>query len=164
MIGQDEDGFQCGELLLPDQRKITFQPNQKDSLQFQSSPNSKPLSFDIPDLVVLNAASQTMLKAPLNVAPGNLLASYFPKEELKSPGKLAVKVGPDKTVEFQTKGWVSANGTRIRYIPDTHFGKDKPMWIAAVQLPGTWGNLGIGKEVIIKVPVPPTTEPTAHAP
>ncbi len=142
----EEEKTVCGEFLLPNQGKFSVDL-RKNSLILQADGNSKPVTLLDWDIAVLSEVSKMLSSPTLKLSSKDLLSSYLPKEELKDAGKIAIETeAGKKKEEFPSKGWVTPNGTRIRYIPNVNFGKkDKPVVIAAVQPPGG------GKEIIFPV-------------
>jgi hypothetical protein len=138
----------CGELSLPGEGKIAFN-RSKQLVVVQASHGAKPVALNMTDLDVLNAVSNMLLEPSFKVPAKDLLAHYLPKEELKEPGKISLEDKATKTKkEFPTKGWLSANGTRIRYVPDGAFGdKNHPVLVAAILLPGS------SKETLFGIPI-----------
>jgi hypothetical protein len=148
LMGDKPDDFVCGDLTLPNRIKIGSD-RSKGSLTIQAAPDSKPVALDVVEAQVLGAISEALLDPPFKVPAKDLLSRYLPKETLQEPGKIQLdpKSGKEKR-EFPSKGWVTADGTRIRYIPNVDFGQGKKHVILAAIQPADGG-----KEKIVGVPV-----------
>jgi hypothetical protein len=137
LMGQKPDEFICGELTLPNQAKLAIDLN-KGIFAVQASPQSKPIALNLVEAQVFDTISAGLLEDPFKVPAKDLFSRYFPKEALKDSGKITLESqdGKEKR-DFPTKGWVTPDGTRIRYIPSLNFGsEEKPKVIASIQIPG----------------------------
>ncbi|MFL5815464.1 MAG: hypothetical protein ACJ763_17950 [Bdellovibrionia bacterium] len=145
LMGEHADDFVCGELTLPNKSKIGLN-RMKGEMTVQATPDSTPVTLDFVEAQLLGNISAALLDPPQKVPPKDLLAHYLPKEIMKDPGKIVLesKDGKQKK-EFPSKGWITANGTRIRYIPGVDFGDEKKhIVMMSVQLPGSAKEMRIG--------------------
>lgn len=132
MVEGADDGFTCGEMALPNQGKLKVDM-VKSTIQLQASANSAPVTLSGDAVDALSTASAALLGPPFNVAPANLLNAYLPKEELKDPGKIVYSAKDVKpTQEFPSSGWISQDGTRIRYA----IAGNKAALLLAIKRPG----------------------------
>lgn len=109
--------FLCAEMQLPNQAKLKMDFT-KNLVTFQATANSAPVSVNSLDFNILITASHA-LQDELKVASKDLLASYIPQSAVKDSGKVSVPVKGEKEPRvYSTSGFVSANGTTIRYALD----------------------------------------------
>jgi hypothetical protein len=103
-------------MTLPGKGKIAFNMSDQQ-FRVQGSSSSPVISLGEWDAKAIGTASTSILpNAPFNVASKDLLSAYLPKEELKDAGSIVID--PAGTKKLPAKGWVTANGTRIRYALD----------------------------------------------
>lgn len=103
-----QKGFVCSQVEMPDKSRLTAD-REKNALFAQETPTSPPVLIDGLDVRILDLTSAFLLQAPFNISKKDLIPSYFPKQ---------VVVYPEKIAELPTRSWISTNGSRYRYALD----------------------------------------------
>jgi hypothetical protein len=159
LMGGKPDEFICGALNLPNKSGIALNRIQ-GTVVVKATADAKPVTLDFVEAQIIGTISNALLEDPYKVPAKDLLSHYLPKEEMKDAGKITAESKDGKSKkEFPSKGWVTPDGTRIRYVPSVNFGTDsKPMVMVAIQ-PG-----GKGKEHItgVEVSLPEAAEAAAQ--
>jgi len=129
----------CLDLVLQNQStlKVKADKNGEGELDMQpAAVNGKlppAIALETEDLGVFMVVSNALKSANPKITDANLLAAYLPARLLSDAdaGKMTPSPTPGNppAKAYDTRGWITSDGTRIRYIPDQFFGSDKDVII-----------------------------------
>jgi hypothetical protein len=141
--GADADKTRCIQLSLPDQSLLVLTHQGKDVKLVLVPRGAKgksvsPISIGEEDAFMLEQVSNALMGSDFKTPPKDLLNSYLPAEIKADAGKMLVQSKENgKEIQLRTRGWVSANGTHVRYNPNQIFKSgDQHVLLAGVILPG----------------------------
>jgi hypothetical protein len=129
----------CLGIVLPNQStlKVNVDKDSDGDINIQpAAVNGKlaaSISLQAEDLGICMIVSNVMKKATPAITDTNLLAAYLPAQLIADTdaGKITLPTRPGNPPgkAYDTRGWLTTDGTRIRYIPDQYFGSDKEVLI-----------------------------------
>lgn len=142
----------CVDISLPDQSVFTVDKraggeDPKIVISFpKANPAASPVELNENDLTIIDAISKGFQQAPYKRSGAQLLAAYLPKKLLPKNDSLILPGKNGAVKSYPSRGWTTADGTRIRYIPSTFQVDGKVLIAVGITLPN-------GQEKVVGVPV-----------